>query len=98
VLSNEAGLPAGHSHALPLNQWTHLVATYGGGELRLYANGVLVGSQKLTGTIGVSGRQLSLGGNTVWNEWFTGGLDEVRIYNRALNLVEVQTNRYAPVP
>jgi hypothetical protein len=97
VVGNEPGLPHGHSHALPLNQWTHLVGTYGGGELRLYANGVLVGTEKLTGQIGLSARQLSIGGNTVWGEWFNGVVDEVRIYNRALNLVEVQTNRSSPV-
>jgi hypothetical protein len=97
VLGNEPGLPPGHTHALPLNQWTHLVVTYGGGRLRLYANGVLVGSETRTGTIALSAGQLRLGGNAVWGEWFNGLIDEVRIYSRPLTVAEIQSNRVSPV-
>jgi hypothetical protein len=97
VLGNEPGLPPGHSHALPLNEWTHLVVTYGGGRLRLYANGVLIGSETRTGTIALSAGQLRLGGNAVWGEWFNGLIDEVRIYSRPLTIAEIQANRVSPV-
>src|SRR6185436_9632111 len=33
-----------------------------------------------------------IGGNAVWPEWFTGLIDEVRVYDRALSATEVQTD------
>lgn len=35
---------------VPLNQWTHLAATYGGGRLKLYMNGQLVAQNLSAGT------------------------------------------------
>ena len=31
-----------------------------------------------------------IGGNAIWGEWFSGLIDEVRLYNRALTLAEIQ--------
>jgi glucose/arabinose dehydrogenase len=76
--------------ALPLNTWTHLAMTFGAGTLRLYVNGVLVGTQTVAGTLRTSADPLTIGGNAVWSEWFTGLIDEVRIYNRALTQGEIQ--------
>ena len=64
--------------------------TFGGGTLRIYVNGVQVGSQPVTGTIRTSADALTIGGNTVWAEWFAGLIDEVRVYNRALTQAEIQ--------
>jgi hypothetical protein len=83
--------------ALPLNTWTHLAATYDGATLRLYVNGVQVRSRAATGNIVNLPGQLSIGGNNVWGEWFAGILDDVRIYNRALTLAEIQTDMNSPV-
>ena len=76
--------------ALPLNTWSHLAVTYGGGNFRLYVNGTQVGALALTGNIRTTTGALRIGGNSVWNEWFAGRLDEVRIYNRALTQSEIQ--------
>jgi hypothetical protein len=84
--------------ALPLNTWSHLAATYNGSTLRLYVNGVEVGSQAASGAIQVSARPLRIGGNAIWGEWFAGRIDEVRIYNRALGPTEIQTDMTTPVP
>ena len=35
---------------------------------------------------------LRIGGNSIWSEWFSGLIDEVRVYNRALSAPEVQTD------
>jgi hypothetical protein len=75
---------------LPLNTWTHLASTYDGAMLRLYANGSQVGSRSLTGSINTSSYPLRIGGNSVWGEFFAGRIDEVRIYNRALSVAEIQ--------
>ena len=76
--------------ALPLNTWTHLAVTYDGAFLRLYQNGVEVGSRAQTGNITTSSQALQIGGNTVWGEYFSGRIDEVHIYNRALTATEIQ--------
>jgi hypothetical protein len=74
---------------LPLNAWTHLAATYDGVRLHLYVNAVLVSSRALAGSILTSTGALRIGGNTVWAEWFSGRIDEVRVYNRALRGGEI---------
>src|SRR5262245_24026713 len=83
--------------ALPLNAWSHLATTYDGATLRLFVNAVQVGSTAVTGSAAVSGNQLSIGGNTVWGEYFAGRLDEIRIYNRTLTQAEIQIDMNAPV-
>jgi hypothetical protein len=84
--------------ALPLNTWSHMAATYDGVTLRLYRNGVQVGSRAQTGNMLTSTGALRLGGNAIWNEFFTGLMDDVRVYNRALTAVEIQTDMNTPVP
>ena len=41
---------------------------------------------------------LRIGGNTIWGEYFAGSLDDIRIYNRALTPIEIQTDQLRPVP
>jgi hypothetical protein len=67
------------SGALPLNSWTHLALTYDGVTLRLYQNGTQVGSRALSGAITTSSLPLRIGGNTVWGEYFSGRIDEVKV-------------------
>ena len=78
--------------AVPLNVWTHLAATLSGGSLRLYVNGSLVRTTAAAGTVRTSNAPLRIGGNAVWNEWFSGQIDEVRVYNRGLTAAEIQTD------
>jgi hypothetical protein len=74
---------------LPANKWTHLVTTYDGSTQKLYVNGVLAGSRSQTGAITLSSGALRIGGNSVWGQYFTGYIDEVRVYNRTLTQTEV---------
>ncbi|MBA3575476.1 MAG: LamG domain-containing protein [Pseudonocardiales bacterium] len=83
--------------ALPLNSWSHLAATYDGATLRLIVNGTQVASQAVTGNLTASTGALRIGGNSLWGEWFSGLIDEVRIYNRALTAAEVTTDMNAAV-
>ncbi|MEC4749970.1 LamG-like jellyroll fold domain-containing protein [Methylomicrobium sp. Wu6] len=77
---------------LPVNTWTHLVATYDGQYQRLYVNGVEVDNSAQSGLIQQSTGVLRIGGNSQWGEYFKGYIDEVRIYNRALTATEINTN------
>ena len=84
------------TEALALNVWTHLAATYDGTTLRLYANGVEIAGRPVSGDIAISDSALRIGGNSVWGEYFTGMIDEVQVYNRALTLAEIQNDMIAP--
>ena len=82
--------------ALP-SGWSHLAATYDGATLRLYVNGTQVSSQARSGSIEVGTGAVRIGGNAVWGEYFSGLVDELRIYNRALTAAEIQADMNAPI-
>jgi len=84
------------SSAMLTNAWTHLAVTYDGAAIRLYVNGLLVGTQVASGAIEVNANPLWIGGNT-YSEYFQGLIDEVRIYNRALNQTAIETDMATPV-
>jgi hypothetical protein len=82
-----------------LNVWTHLATTYDGTTQRIYVNGALVASRPLTGAIAVGNGALRIGGNNSWaGEFFSGLIDEVRVYNRALTNAEITTDMSTPLP
>lgn len=99
VRSAQTGTPldARGTAALPLNSWTHLSATHDGTTLRLYVNGVQVGTRAVAGALLTSTGVLRIGGNSLWGEYFQGRIDEIRVYNRALTAAEIQSDMNAPV-
>jgi hypothetical protein len=82
---------------LPLNTWSHLAVTYNGSTLRLYVNGAQVASKSQTGTIASSTGPLRFGGDSVWGEYFSGLIDEVRVYSTALTQAQIQIDMNTPV-
>ncbi len=87
------------SYAPPLNTWTHLAVVAQSSGTQLYVNGVL--SQTLGAfTLGSSASApVSLGASqNGTDDWFTGGLDEVRLYTRALSAAEIQADMNTPIP
>jgi hypothetical protein len=82
---------------LPANEWTHLALTYDRVEVRLYVNGALVSSVPRTTAIATSTNPLELGGDSIFGQYFEGAIDEVRIYNRALSALEIQSDMNAAV-
>jgi PKD repeat protein len=90
-------LDARGTSQLPLNTWTHVAMTFDNATLRLYVNGVQVGTRAVAGPLLTSTGVLRLGGNGPWGEYFAGRLDEIRLYNRALSAVEIQADMNAPI-
>jgi predicted phosphodiesterase len=72
-------------------QWHYAVVTYGGSTVRLFIDGVQVSSLSTTATLDNTGIQpVRIGANSLaLNGYFTGNVDEVRIWNRALSSSEI---------
>ncbi len=47
---------------VPVNQWTHIALTYDGSTIKLYANGVMIGSVAASGNISGEGNRFAIGG------------------------------------
>ncbi|MCF7907604.1 MAG: LamG domain-containing protein [Candidatus Omnitrophica bacterium] len=84
-----AGTGAGH---LPLNQWTHVVTTWDGAQIKEYINGVLQLTSNQSGnTTRDSGSPLRIGrrSSAAPTYHWRGSIDEVKIWNRALSSREI---------
>ncbi len=81
------------SATLSAGNWYHLVFTYNGSQMRVYANGVLDGTLAHNGLINSSTKDFLIGSG--WSDTnpyafpFDGIIDEVAIYNRSLSAEEV---------
>ena len=69
-----------------------MTTTYDGATVRLYVNGALVSTKTASGSIATTSLPLHIGGNSGLGEWFQGRLDDIRVYNRALTVAEIQTD------
>jgi hypothetical protein len=77
--------------AVPLNEWTHIVGTFSDGNVIVYKNGSFADDDDLgTSTINSNDGSLAIGAEGDGGMPFKGMIDDVRIYDRALNEVEVQ--------
>jgi hypothetical protein len=75
-----------------INQWHHAAATYDGYFMRIYIDGVMVASGEAAGNITVNTNNLVLGSQPGYGEFYSGQVDESRIWNRALNQCEIINN------
>ena len=84
---NDAGEEVEGDIILQTNTWYYITATYDGAAMKFYIDGTLRGTTaKSGGVIPNSNKSAWIGGNDIWGEYFTGKIDEFRIYNRALTL------------
>ncbi|MCI0747497.1 MAG: choice-of-anchor D domain-containing protein, partial [Verrucomicrobia subdivision 3 bacterium] len=95
----------GPSSTADHNVWVHVAAIYNGSNLLLYRNGVQVGSVAASGTISTETTGVIMGagdnGSFGIGEYINAGLDDVKIYNRALTATEVNDlflNGAPPLP
>ena len=83
---------------IPVGAWSYLAAVYDGSVNRVYVNGSLVAQSAVSGSIAESGGALRIGGDTIWNEWFNGSIDDLRIYSRVLTAAEINSDMTTAVP
>ena len=83
--------------ALPLNTWSYLAVTYDRTTIRLYVNGTQVSTLAATGAIASSTNPLTIGSDPLYGQYFSGLIDDVRVYNTALTQAQIQTDMTTPV-
>ncbi|MBP8016537.1 type II secretion system protein GspG, partial [Candidatus Gracilibacteria bacterium] len=72
--------------------WSHVIITTDGTRLKSYINGDLIYDLVYTGSISGGTGNLNIGSDSPSIQaFFNGVIDEVRIYNRALSDLEIQT-------
>jgi hypothetical protein len=75
-----------------LNQWVHVAGTYDGSRLQIYVDGYTGGASGIIGEQFQPNDGPMMIGHFVNPNWpypFDGAIDEVRVYNRALNASEI---------
>ncbi|HMS35039.1 MAG TPA: proprotein convertase P-domain-containing protein [Ignavibacteria bacterium] len=85
-----------------VNQWNHIAGTYDGTTTRLYLNGTLDTSRTgINGAVGSNSDSLYIGcdraGGTTPFYFFTGRLDNVRIWKSARTSTEISNNMFIPL-
>ncbi|MCG8462071.1 MAG: LamG domain-containing protein, partial [Holophagales bacterium] len=78
--------------------WHHLVGVYDGGEIRIYVDGVLDASAPSSAGTVETTADLLLGRNYSSGNFFRGTLDDVRLYDRALDAAEIADLFDVPPP
>jgi photosystem II stability/assembly factor-like uncharacterized protein len=80
---------------LSFSTWYHMAATYDGHEQRIYLNGILEDSETWSSTFTIT-TGITIGRDYEAEiQYLDGIVDEVRIWNRALTLEEIQINMYS---
>ena len=83
--------PVAPAGSVIANTWNHVVSSYNGATRKVFVNGVERATNNYSAGIGVSADALAFGNTASLSEnYFPGIIDEVRIYNRALSIGEIQ--------
>ena len=83
-------MDAGDGHELPVGQWRHVAMVHNGAKDKIFINGVLVNEKDVLGKLHATKYPLCIGSNPIdGGNYFNGSLDDIQIYNRALDDLEV---------
>ena len=74
----------------PASEWAMVTGTYDGTTLRLYVNAVQKATGSHTGAIDASANDIGIGAIQGGSEIFTGQIDGIQIFSRALSAGEIQ--------
>jgi len=93
-LECDIGVTAVGSTTSPLsgkyNSWHHVDCVYDGANVSIYLDGVSVASAAKTGVVGSGSTAMTIGNNVAGDRTFNGKIDDVRVYNRALSVNEIE--------
>ncbi len=76
---------------IPAGRWTHVAGTYDGTTLSIYINGSLEGSRATSGNTRANSGNLIIGsGHMMNNQFFSGEIDEIRLWSQARSENEIK--------
>ena len=91
-------------HVAELNEWTHIAVSYDAniGQVRTYADGVLVHSRGITGNIGDvlpadPFNDFWIGGRPATTQHFDGLINDVRLFDTARSQAQIQQDMATPI-
>jgi hypothetical protein len=85
------GLDARAFGNIPTDKWQHLAVTWNGADYSCYCNGAIVGTGRYSAQVPSSAAPVQIGQNSEFaSTHFSGMIDEVMIFDRALSDVEVK--------
>ena len=79
------------NNVMPLGQWTHIVGTYDGTNVKLYVNGTLMQTTASSLAIAATGSNFRIASDNIGNN-LPAMVDEAAVYNYALTQTQVQTH------
>jgi hypothetical protein len=88
---------ADSQQTVPVGRWSNLAMTYDGAAVKLFVDGHQVASRPTTGRILETTDPLWIGGSHPYGEYFHGLIDEVRIYDRALDRHQLRSEMATPI-
>ena len=88
------------SNTLSVNTWYHVAMVYNDSTLKLYLDGVEVANTNvpLSYSLINSSQTYAIGASGYSTEVFLGDIDELRVWNRALPVAEIQNNMNCELP
>ena len=98
VYGNQTEGVSAYGGLVEANKWYHIVGTFDGTNLRVYLNGFEVGVKYWPYPMQNVTPATYIGYEPVNGRYFNGTIDEVRIYNRALNASEVSYSSWNMMP
>lgn len=92
VSVDEAWKSVATPQLLGTNAWYHVAGVYTGTQVKVYINGVLIGTEDAVGSLTPGdGVVVNIGDNPTWTgRFFNGKIDEVRVWSIARTQTEIQ--------
>jgi len=85
--TSESGIPSG--------RWTHVAGSYDGASMSVYINGKLEGSRSVSGNSRANSGDLIIGADYTKNDrFFSGEIDEVRIWSQPRTVTEINNDLF----
>jgi hypothetical protein len=91
------GLHGPHRMTAVTGAWAHVAFTYDGSTVRGYLDGVATLSESDPGSLVPRGYSLRLGVDGAYRQFFSGTMDDLRIYDRALMPSEIRSAMQTPI-
>ncbi|WP_432144080.1 LamG domain-containing protein [Streptomyces sp. bgisy084] len=100
VVLNGNWVEAQTSATVPTGGWHHVAGVYDGATMKIYIDGVQRASQAQSGKLTASTRKALIVGNSPADptRTFSGSIDEVRVYSRALSATDISNAYQAHTP